>query len=67
MMGVDFDKGKSWVGSNIGARDLIVVIPSAVEGPLTSASVSEISGAEAASHGLEVLRLRCASLRMTTE
>ena len=46
-------------GKMMGA-DLTVVIPSAVEGPLTFASVSEISGAEAPSHRLEVLRLRFA-------
>ena len=59
-------------GKMMGA-DLTVVIPSAVEGPLTFASVSETSGAEAPSRGVEVLRLRfpvrlrCASLRVTKE
>ena len=45
MMGVDLNEKKT--GPARVARDLIIVIPSGVEGPLTFASVSEISGAEA--------------------
>ena len=52
MMGADFTKKKLRRLEHRTARDLIVVIPSGVEGPLTFASVSETSGTKAPSHGI---------------
>ena len=45
MMGFDSSEEKTGRLEHRIARDLIIVIPSGVEGPLTFASASEISGA----------------------